>query len=129
MGKKIIMTAPQFNSLLMEEIGNTIELKYPVECDKVLLIKDFLDKNFHKDMEDTYSPDGIVVRQPVIFVMNTQGMPVEKIDNETLFDRAFHANRNMYLDQNRLNRFVKKVVEKWLEDKIDQNGMLDTNFV
>lgn len=129
MGKKIIMTAPQFNSLVMEEIGKTIELKYPVDCDKVLLIKDFLDKNFHKDVEDAYSPEGIVVKQPVVFVMNTQGMPVEKIDNETLFDRVFHANRNMYLDQNRLNRFIRKVVEKWLEDKIDQNGMLDTNFV
>lgn len=129
MGKKIIMTAPQFNSLLMEEIGNTVELKYPVDCDKVLIVKGFLDGHFHKDFIDSYNADGIVEKQPVIFVINTAGENVEQIDNDTLFDRAFHAHRNMYLDKNRLTRFIRKVVDKWLEDKISNEGLLDTNFV
>ena len=129
MAKKIIMTEDQYHSLIMEEIGNTVELKYPVDCDKVLIIKNFLDKNFHKDMADTYTPEGIVVMQPVIYVMDSMGNNIEQIDNEDLTDRVMGMYNNMYLDKNRGERFIKKVVADWLEDKIGQYGTLSSNFV
>lgn len=122
MGKKIIITETQEQKLLEYLI---LERTYPIEPNKVLLVKDYLDKNFKKGNLAEFGANGLPVNTPVVGLLNN-GQVVKNLTAKQLFDVLEDEFRGMFSDKIQRSKFLAQVIKDWYANKISKEGLLST---
>ena len=122
MGKKIIITETQEQKLLEYLI---LEKNYPIEPSKVLLVKDYLDKNFKKGNLAEFGANGLPVNIPVVGLLNN-GQVVKNLTAKQLFDVLEDEFRGMFSDKIQRSKFLAQVIKDWYANKISKEGLLST---
>ena len=124
MGKKIIITETQEQKLLEYLI---LEKNYPIEPSKVLLVKDYLDKNFKKGNLAEFGANGLPVNTPVVGLLNN-GQVVKNLTAKQLFDVLEDEFRGMFSDKIQRSKFLAQVIKDWYANKISKEGLLSTTY-
>ena len=122
MSKKIIITETQEQKLLEHLI---FETTYPIEPNKVLLVKNYLDKNFKKGNLAEFGANGLPVNTPVVGLLNN-GQVVKNLNAKQLFDVLEDEFRGMFSDKIQRSKFLAQVIKDWYANKISKEGLLST---
>lgn len=120
MSKKIILTESQ-EHLLVEHL--ICEKRYPVETDKVLHVKNFLDKNFERGKISKIGENGFPLDEPIVGVKYNNKVVQNKTGNQ-LLDILKDEYRGLYEDKIRLEKFLARVMIDWYYKRITKEGLL-----
>lgn len=120
MGKKIILTEKQEQQLLEYLI---IEQQYPIEPNKVLRVKEFLDKNFKRGSLAEFGSNGLPINTPVVGLLNNNEV-VKNLTAKQLFDILENEFRGMFSNKIQRSKFLAKVIQDWYANKISKEGLL-----
>lgn len=97
-------------------------------AEKVLLIKDFMDKNFAKVEIDDIDANGYPTKQKMVNMLSG-GQPIKTMalgELLLMLDDKFHK---MIIDDGDRKKFLKQVIMDWYTGKLTKNGVLSVNFV
>ena len=124
---RIIITEEQERKLIGYLLKE--ERMYPVEPEKVLLVKNYLDRFFIHEPKAINNSDGNMVEDEAVYYKNpTNG---EKMEEPVLsWKEVFYkleANCPIYSDKVRRTKFLQLVIRCWAGDSISPYGMLPTN--
>lgn len=122
MGKKIIITEQQEQALLEHLI---MEKTYPIDPNKVLLVKAYLDKNFKKGKLAQFGDDGMPEGLSVVGMMSG-GNVVKNLTARQLFDVLENEFRGMFSDKIQRSKFLAQVIKDWYAGRISKEGLLST---
>ena len=122
MGKKIIITEQQEQTLLEHLI---MEKTYPIDPNKVLLVKSYLDKNFKKGKLAQFGDDGMPEGLSVAGMMSG-GNVVKNLTARQLFDVLENEFRGMFSDKIQRSKFLAQVIKDWYAGRISKEGLLST---
>lgn len=122
MGKKIIITEQQEQALLEHLI---MEKTYPIDPNKVLLVKAYLDKNFKKGKLVQFGDDGMPEGLSVAGMMSG-GNVVKNLTARQLFDVLENEFRGMFSDKIQRSKFLAQVIKDWYAGRISKEGLLST---
>lgn len=125
MGKKIILTEAQEQKLLEYLI---LENTYPIDPNKVLLVKKYLDKNFKKGNLAEFGANGLPVNTPVVGLLNN-GQVVKNLTAKQLFDVLEDEFRGMFSDKIQRSKFLAQVIKDWYANRISKEGLLSTTHI
>jgi hypothetical protein len=104
------------------------EAFYP-NVDKVLFIKDYIDKNFKKQSLDDIDTNGYPCSTPSVVMMSKSGQPMKTMEMKEFLlflDDKFHS---MISDESDRKKFLKQVITDWYNNKISKNGLLSVNHL
>ena len=109
-------------------IANVLTEAFYPEREKVLSIKDYLDKNFTRYENIDVDEDGYPkLYNAVQLIMN--GQPVKPMTMEELLIHLDDKFINMIRDKSDRRKFLIQVIKDWYNNKIDRNGLLSVNLV
>lgn len=101
------------------------EKTYPVEPEKVLVVKKYLDKNYVKGTFSNTDANGDIQNSPIVGAKNPQTGKIEvNLYKSQLFDKVEAKFKDIYEDKVRRTKFLKTVIEYWFKDGISANGQL-----
>lgn len=101
------------------------EKTYPVEPEKVLVVKKYLDKNCVKGTFSNTNAEGNIVNSPIAGLKNPETGKIEtNIFKSQLFDKVEAEFKGIYADKVRRTKFLKTVIDYWFKDKISPEGLL-----
>jgi hypothetical protein len=118
--KKIILTEKQEQQLLEFLI---LEKTYPINPNKVLIVKKYLDKNFKKGTLSEFGSNGLPTNTPVVGVLSNSKV-VKNLTAEQLFDILEDEFRGMFSDKIERSKFLTQVIKDWYYNKITKDGLL-----
>lgn len=121
--RQIIINEGDETKIISELIS---EAFYP-NVDKVLFIKDYIDKNFKKQSLDDIDTNGYPCTTPSVVMMSKSGQPMKTMEMKEFLlflDDKFH---NMISDESDRKKFLKQVITDWYNNKISKNGLLSVN--
>jgi hypothetical protein len=107
-------------SKLMEERLNEAEAN-----DKVLRIKDYLDKGFKKVSQGAVDSNGDPSKAEMVLMIGYDGTPVRPLDDKQLFQKLQAKIKNI-LPEDERDEFLKKCMIAWYYGKITRNGTIIT---
>lgn len=109
-------------------IANVLTEAFYPEREKVLSIKDYLDKNFTRYENIDVDEDGYPKSYNAVqLIMN--GQPVKPMTMEELLRHLDDKFINMIRDKSDRRKFLIQVIKDWYNNKIDRNGLLSVNLV
>ncbi len=101
------------------------EKVYPVEPEKVLVVKKYLDKNFIRGNYSNINANGDIENAPIAGMKNQMTGKVEiNMYKSQVFDKVEAEFKDIYEDKVRRTKFLKTVLDYWFKDKISTNGLL-----
>lgn len=120
MRKKIIITEKQEQKLLEHLIT---ERSYPIEPNKVLIVKKYLDDNFKRGKIAQFGENGLPTNTPVVGMLNN-GEVVKNLTASQLFDVLEDEFRGLFNDKIQRSKFLIQVIKDWYANKISKEGLL-----
>lgn len=120
MSKKIYITESQEQQLLEFMI---MEQTFPIDPNKVLVVKNYLDKNFKKGELSQFGDNGMPVNTPVVGMLNN-GEVVKNLTAKQLFDVLEDEFRGMFDNKIQRSKFLAQVIKDWYANKISKEGLL-----
>lgn len=121
--KKIIITEQQEEKLLEYFI---LEKRYPVEPSKVLIVKEYLDKNFKKGKLAEFK-NGKPTNTPVVGRLHN-GEVVKNLNSRQLLDELYDEFIGMFSDRIQCLKFLSKVIKDWYNNGISKEGLLSNTY-
>ena len=125
MKKKIFVTENQMNYIK----GNVNEGKFPVDPNKVLVVKKFLDDNFQKGGIASIGEDGYPKTISIVALKGTDGSLLKNMDDKQLFYMLQDKFQHLYDDAFKRDKLLKQIIKDWYKDKISKNGILTVNLI
>ena len=123
MGKKIIITEQQEQMLLEHLI---MEKTYPIDVNKVLLVKKFLDKHFKRGSLAQFGTDGMPENTPVVGMISEDVKIVKNLTARQLFDVLEDVFKRMFSNKIQRAKFLVQVIKDWYYERITKEGLLST---
>lgn len=123
--KTLIITEETEQKLIADILA---EAFYPTS-DKVLAIKEYLDKNFAKQKLDSLDDNGYPTKENTVVMLSKEKQPLKTLSMKELLrllDDKFH---NMVSDNIDRKKFLKQVIRDWYHNKIKNNGILSVNHL
>lgn len=123
--RTIIISEKSINDLYNDLLTETF---FPMS-EKVLLIKDYLDKNFRKTHMSDVSSDGYPIEVGTVDMINNRNEPIKTLQGDELLlllDDKFH---NIIKDDNDRKKFIKQIIKDWYANKISKTGVLTINYI
>lgn len=120
--KKLIITEKQEQKLLEYLV---MENRYPIEPNKVLIVKNYLDKNFKRGNISEFGDNGLPTNTPVVGLLNN-GEVVKNLTARQLFDLLEDEFRGMFSNKIQRSKFLAQVIKDWYANKISKEGLLST---
>lgn len=123
--RQILINEGDETTIISELIS---EAFYP-NVDKVLFIKDYIDKNFKKQSLDDIDTNGYPCTTPSVVMMSKSGQPMKTMEMKEFLlflDDKFH---NMISDESDRKKFLQQVITDWYNNKISKNGLLSVNHL
>lgn len=127
MNRKIILTEEQEKQLIGMLVKESAS--YPVEPDKVIAVKNYLDKTFTR-ANYTDMKGGQPHVQPIALFKNPEtGEAMEKMPllPRQVFDNVEAYFKNIYEDKVRRTKFLQQVIKDWFYKRINAYGQLSVN--
>lgn len=125
MVRKLIITEEKEQEL----IGDLLEEAFYPTSDKVLLIKNYLDKNFARQELDSLDSNGYPIKEKTVTMLSRDKQPLKTLQIKELLmllDDKFHK---MISDDNDRKKFLKQVITDWYARNIKANGILSVNHL
>ena len=113
--------------IMVTEPCHLKESKNFVEPQKVLVVKKFLDDNFVRAAVPTIGNDGYSKTLLIVGMKGTDGQVNRNMYAQQLFDLLQDKFQKIYLDKNKRDNFLKRVMKDWYDKKITQDGLLSVN--
>lgn len=121
------------NILINEEtereiVGGILTESFSPSAEKVLLIKDYIDKNFAKVEIDDIDENGYPTKDKMVNMLSG-GQPLKTMtlgDFLLMLDDKFHS---IITDDNDRKKFIKQIIKDWYTGKLAKNGVLSVNFI
>lgn len=127
---KLIVNEKQAKKLLQMMYEEEVAKQYSYSPEKVLIVKDYLDKNFKKGNFEGVGGDGLPSNTPIVVLINTQtGNPAKNLYDYQLLDLLVDKFQNMFVDAVERKKFLGQVMRDWYEDKIGLYGSLSVNHL
>ena len=123
MGKKIYITEKQ-EQMLMEHL--VMERRFSINPTQVLLVKEFLDKNFQPCKLNEFGDNGAPVATPIVQMKGPDGSPVKGLTARQLYDYLEPQFANMFSDKIQMSKFLVQVIKDWYYGRISKEGLLST---
>jgi hypothetical protein len=120
MVKKIKITEKQEQQLLEHLL---FEQQFPIDPQKVLIVKKYLDNNFKRGNIAEFGNNGLPVNNPVVGLLNN-GEVVKNLTARQLFDVLEDEFRGMFSNKLQRSKFLAKVIQDWYANKITKDGLL-----
>lgn len=124
--KTIIMSEAMFDAYVAYLAES--EVCYP-DPEKVLIVKNYLDKNFAKATIDDTSADGYPMSIPVVGMKDASGNPVRNLNATQLFDILQDKFQDIISSREERDKFLKQVIQDWYSDNISKDGELSIVMV
>lgn len=124
MSKKIIID----ENTEQEIIGGILAEALCPSAEKVLLIKDFIDKNFAKVEIDDIDTNGYPTKDKMVNMLSN-GQPLKTMtlgEFLLMLDDKFHS---MISNDEDRKKFLKQIIKDWYTGKLAKNGILSVNFI
>lgn len=125
MGKKIKIDENIEQELISEML---CEVFYP-KAEKVLLVKDYLDKNFARQEMDDIDTNGYPKKDKVVVMLSKDKQPLKTLTPSQLLILLDDKFNSMITDDGDRKRFLKQVIVDWYGNKISKQGLLTANFL
>ena len=121
------------NILINEEtereiVGGILTESFSPSAEKVLLVKDYIDKNFVKVEIDDIDENGYPTKDKMVNMLSG-GQPLKTMtlgDFLLMLDDKFHS---IITDDNDRKKFIKQIIKDWYTGKLAKNGVLSVNFI
>lgn len=97
-------------------------------AEKVLIIKDYLDKNFNKNKIDDIDSNGYPTKVN-IFNMVSNGQNIKTLQPDEMLSLLDDKFSKIINDNNDRRKFLKQVLIDWYSNKISDNGLLSVNTI
>jgi hypothetical protein len=113
--------------ILNEDKLNTLKSKIIEEsyCDKVLLVKKFLDGNFMRGTIEKTGDDGTMKKTGIFIQLDDKHMPTQsRLAADGVFDMIQDKFKNILSDKNERNKFLVRLIKDWYNNKITKDGTL-----
>ena len=110
-------------------IADILEEAFYPTSDKVLAIKEYLDKNFAKQKLDSLDVNGYPTKENTVVLLSKEKQPLKTLNMKELLrllDDKFH---NMVSDNVDRKKFLKQVIRDWYQNNIKNNGILSVNHL
>ena len=124
MSKKIIITESQEQKLLEYFI---MEERFPIQPQKVLIVKSYLDKHFKKGTLNQFGDNGMPQNIPVVGMLSN-GEVVKNLTAKQLFDVLEDEFRGMFSNKIQRSKFLAQVIKDWYANKISKDGLLSQTY-
>lgn len=119
MSKKIILTEIQEKELIKFMI---MEKTYPINSEKVLEVKKYLDKNFKRGTLNQFGMNGLPENTPVVGILSNNEV-VKNLTAKQLLDILEDEFRGMFSDKIQRKHFLKQVMIDWYYNRISKEGL------
>lgn len=121
MGKKIYITEEQEQML----VGHLVmETRFPINPTQVLIVKEFLDKNFQPCKLNEFGANGVPIATPIVQIKGPDGQPVKGLTARQLYDYLEPQFANMFSDKIHMSKFLVQVIKDWYYNRITKEGLL-----
>ena len=123
--KTVIITEEEEQNL----IGNILQEAFYPNSDKVLLIKDFLDKNFAKQEIDSLDENGYPTKEKTVMLLSNNKQPLKTLSMKELLRFLDDKFQKMVSKKEDRRKFLKQVIKDWYFGNIKGNGILTVNYL
>lgn len=125
MNKTIIISEEKEQQI----IGDILtEVFYP-SSEKVLIIKDYIDKNFARQLLDNIDDDGYPTKEKTVVMLSVDKQPLKTLNMKEFLRLLDDRFIKMISDEKDRKKFLKQVIKDWYYNKIDKNGLLSVNIL
>lgn len=111
-----------------EIIDGLLTESFSPSAEKVLLIKNYIDKNFAKVEIDDIDENGYPTKDKMVNLLSG-GQPLKTMtlgEFLLMLDDKFHSIIN---DDSDRKKFLKQIIKDWYMGKLAKNGVLSVNFI
>ena len=126
---QIIMKKILINENIENEIiDGLLTESFSPSAEKVLLIKNYIDKNFAKVEIDDIDENGYPTKDKMVNLLSG-GQPLKTMtlgEFLLMLDDKFHSIIN---DDSDRKKFLKQIIKDWYMGKLAKNGVLSVNFI
>ena len=105
------------------------ESVYYPDPEKVVILKNFLDKNFTKENVPDVNSNGLPSSTVVASMKNQNGAAIETMKPIDLFYFMQERFKNIESNENDRDRLLKQVLKDWFANKISKEGGLSVNYI
>ena len=111
-----------------EKLNESENTKFSVDPQKVLVVKNFLDKNFKRAVIARMDNNGYPKSTPIVGMIGTDGAVVKNMSDSQLYNLLVDKFKNIYSDKEKRNAFLKQVLIDWYGKRISNQGLLSKNL-
>ena len=127
MAKRIIIISEKMEKALINRMIE--ESVYYPDPEKVVILKNFLDKNFTKENVPDVNSNGLPSSTVVASMKNQNGAAIETMKPIDLFYFMQERFKNIESNENDRDRLLKQVLKDWFANKISKEGGLSVNYI
>lgn len=110
-------------------IKNILTESFYPTTEKVLLVKDYLDKNFAKTESDDIGKDGYPVKIKTAVLLSSNGQPLKTFQARELLMMLDDKFQKMITKEDDRKKFFKQIIRDWFNNKISKEGILSVNLL
>lgn len=104
------------------------EAFYPTS-EKVLAVKDYLDKNFVKTETDDIGKDGYPIKVKSAVLVSSTKQPLKTFFPKELLMMLDDKFQKMITKEDDRKKFLKQIIRDWFNNKISKEGILSVNLL
>lgn len=123
MGKRIKITEEARQKFVTSVLAEALS----PSSDKVLLVKDYLDKNFTRSDMDDIDETGYPTKVKTVLMLSDTGQPLRQMDMAELLMVLDDKFNRIFTDDADRKKFLKQVIRDWYQYKIGIDGVLSVN--
>ena len=95
----------------------------------VIMVKEYLDKNFKQSYIDDMDTNGYPQRIPVVVWVNSNGDSLKTLSTDDLLSMLDDKFNSLIKDDDDRRRFLKQIIKDWFSKRITHDGLLSVNVV
>ena len=103
--------------------------QFPINPEKVLIVKKFLDGNFGRGDFEEIGDDGMPRVTRIVIMKGPSGNPLKNMFMDQLQDLLQEKFKNMFSEEDEKRKFLGQVMRDWYDNKIGLYGSLSVNHL
>lgn len=128
--KTIILTENQHKQLTKMFLYEN--KTFPIDTEKVLLVKRFLDKNFVRTNVEKFNDRGKKENVKLVSMLDNSGEPIE--DKQPMTDKELHEFlvdefKDAFSSEEERHKFLAQIIKDWYGKQIKSNGLLSVPHI
>lgn len=124
--RRLIISESQYKKLA-SRLDKGLNLH--VDPRKVMVVKNFLDKNFERAALDGIGDDGYPKSTPIVGMKGSDGSVIRNMSARQLFFLLQDRFQSVYTDSGIRDAFLRQVMRDWYYRKITPEGLLSKNKI